>query len=53
MPHAIETEPFESRDLFGRAEVQIKLGRFREASSLITQALKMAPDNPIYISYLG
>jgi Flp pilus assembly protein TadD len=53
MPHAIEKETFESRDLFGRAEVQIKRGRFREASVLITQALKMAPDNPVYISYLG
>jgi Flp pilus assembly protein TadD len=53
MPNAIETEAFESRDLFGRAEEQIKRGRYREASVLITQALKMAPDNPIYISYLG
>jgi Flp pilus assembly protein TadD len=53
MPKAMETETFESRDLFGRAEVQIKRGRYREASALITQALKMAPDNPVYISYLG
>jgi Flp pilus assembly protein TadD len=53
MPTAIESEAFEARDLFQRAEAQIKRGRFREASAFITQALKMYPDNPIYLSYLG
>jgi Flp pilus assembly protein TadD len=53
MPTAVETEPYETRELFRRAEMQINRGRFREASSILTQALKLAPDNPIYISQLG
>lgn len=53
MPTAVEAEAFESRELFRRAEIQINRGRFREASAILTQALKMAPDNPIYISQLG
>ncbi len=53
MPTAVEAETFESRELFSRADIQIKRGRFREASAILTQALKMAPDNPIYVSHLG
>ena len=53
MPTAVEAETFESRELFRRAEMQINRGRFREASAILTQALKMAPDNPVYISQLG
>ena len=53
MPIAVETETFESRELFRRAEIQINRGRFREASAILAQALKMAPDNPIYVSHLG
>jgi Flp pilus assembly protein TadD len=53
MPTAVEAETFESRELFRRAEIQINRGRFREASSILTQALKMAPDNPVYVSHLG
>ena len=53
MPTVVEAEAFESREMFRRAEIQINRGRFREASAILTQALKMAPDNPIYISQLG
>lgn len=53
MPTAVEAETFESRELFRRAEIQINRGRFREASAILTQALKMAPDNPVYVSHLG
>ena len=53
MPIAVESEAFESRELFRRSEIQINRGRFREASAILTEALKMAPDNPIYISQLG
>lgn len=53
MPTAVEAETFESRELFRRAEMQINRGRYREASAILTKALKMAPDNPIYVSHLG
>jgi Flp pilus assembly protein TadD len=53
MPTAVEAETFESRELFRRAEIQINRGRFREASAILTQALKMSPDNPVYVSHLG
>ena len=48
-----EMDTFESRDLFRRAEIQINRGRYREASALLTHALKISPDNPVYISHLG
>lgn len=48
-----EMDTFESRDLFGRAEIQINRGRLREASALLTHALKISPDNPVYVSHLG
>ena len=49
----MEMDTFESRELYRRAEIQINRGRFREASALLTHALKISPDNPVYISYLG
>jgi Flp pilus assembly protein TadD len=53
MTTLMEMDTFESRDLFRRAEIQINRGRYREASSLLTHALKISPDNPIYVSHLG
>ena len=53
MTTLMEMDTFESRDLFRRAEIQIKRGRFREASALLTNALKISPDNPVYVSHLG
>ena len=53
MATLMEMDTFESRDLFRRAEIQINRGRFREASALLTHALKISPDNPIYVSHLG
>ena len=49
MATLMEMDTFESRDLYRRAEIQIKRGRFREASALLTHALKISPDNPIYV----
>ena len=53
MTTVMEMDTFESRDLYRRAEIQINRGRFREASALLTHALKISPDNPIYVSHLG
>jgi len=53
MTTVMEMDTFESRDLYRRAEIQINRGRFREASALLTNALKISPDNPIYVSHLG
>lgn len=53
MTTLMEMDTFESRELFGRAEIQINKGRLREASSLLMHALKISPDNPVYVSYLG
>lgn len=53
MTTLMEMDTFESRDLYRRAEIQIKRGRLREASALLTHALKISPDNPVYVSHLG
>lgn len=46
-------ETFESNDLYRRSEICLKRKRYREASALLTEALKIAPDNPYYLSNLG
>jgi Tfp pilus assembly protein PilF len=44
---------FESRELFRKAEISIQRGDYKSAASLLNEALKIAPENPLYISHLG
>lgn len=48
-----EKETFESRELFTAAEASIKRGNYRRAAALLNDALKISPENPIYLSMLG
>jgi Flp pilus assembly protein TadD len=48
-----ENETFESRDLYAAAEASIKRGNYRRAAALLNDALKISPENPIYLSMLG
>lgn len=48
-----ETETFESREHFRSAEASFKRGNYRRAAALLNEALKISPDNPIYLSMLG
>lgn len=53
MTTCTDTETFESRELFTAAEASIKRGNYRRAAALLNDALKISPDNPIYLSMLG
>jgi len=46
-------ETFESRELYNKAEESIRRNNYREASVLLAEALKISPDNPLYISCRG
>ncbi len=48
-----ENETFESRDLFIKARESIKRGNYRSGRSYLEKAVKIAPANPTYLSYLG
>ncbi|MCK4237035.1 MAG: hypothetical protein KAX38_07930 [Candidatus Krumholzibacteria bacterium] len=49
----LQNETFESRDLLQLAEASILRGDYQRASLFLGEALKISPDNPIYISHLG
>lgn len=53
MTVCIETETFESREHYRSAEASIRRGNYRRAASLLNDALKISPDNPLYLSMLG
>ena len=53
MTTCTETETFESREYYRSAEVSIKRCNYRRAAALLNDALKISPDNPIYLSMLG
>jgi len=53
VPTMLDTETFESRDLFRKAEIHFRRNKFARAAGLITEALKIAPGHPLYLSYLG
>ncbi|MBU8922538.1 MAG: tetratricopeptide repeat protein [Bacteroidales bacterium] len=49
----IEQDTFESREYFDKALKMIARGEYAEASGLIEDALKISPENPLYISCMG
>ena len=53
LPVDLQNETFESQELFRRAEACIVRGNFDKAEELLAEALKISPDNPIYLSYYG
>ncbi len=46
-------ETFESRELYNKAEESIRRNNYGEASVLLAEALKISPDNPLYVSCRG
>ena len=46
-------ETFESRELYAKAEAHIRRNNYGKAANLLTEALKIAPDNPRYVSAMG
>jgi len=48
-----EKETFESRNLYIKAAGSVKRGNFRNGISYLREAVKIAPDNPDYLSLLG
>ena len=52
-PPNTSCETFESQDLFQRAELCIRRRNFEKAEALLSEALKISPENPSYISYYG
>jgi predicted Zn-dependent protease len=49
----VETEAFESRSLFEKAQNCIRRNEYEQASVLIAQALKIEPGNAVYMSHMG
>ncbi|MBN1884533.1 MAG: tetratricopeptide repeat protein [Candidatus Krumholzibacteriota bacterium] len=53
MTTTLDTETFESRDLFRKAEIHFRRNKYARAAGLLTEALKISPNHPLYLSYLG
>ncbi len=53
MTTMIEQDTFESREHFNKASKMIVRGEYAAASVLIQEALKISPDNPLYLSCMG
>ena len=49
----VETETFESRSLFQKAENCIRRCEYEQASVLLAQALDIEPGNSVYMSHTG
>jgi Tfp pilus assembly protein PilF len=49
----IEQDTFESREYFNKATKMITRGEYSDASQLIQEALKISPENPLYLSCMG
>jgi Flp pilus assembly protein TadD len=48
-----EKETFESLEFFSKADACIKRGNYKRAAAILNEALKIAPENPVYLSHLG
>ena len=46
-------DTFESREFYIKAETNIKRNNYGEALKLLEQALKISPENPVYLSTMG
>jgi Tfp pilus assembly protein PilF len=53
MEQLVNMETFESRELFNKAEQFIRKGYYRDAKALVSEALRISPDNPLYMSTMG
>ena len=53
METLIQDGTFESKELFDKAEASIRRGNFSRAAEFLKSALKIDPDNPVYLSHLG
>lgn len=49
----IEKETYESKDFFMRAKENIKRGNYSGGKEYLERAVKIAPENPFYLSFLG
>lgn len=46
-------DTFESREFYVKAEANIKRSNYGDAMKLLEQALKISPENPVYLSTMG
>ncbi|UCF04343.1 MAG: tetratricopeptide repeat protein [bacterium] len=46
-------ETFESREYFSKADACIKRGNYKRAAAILNEALKISPNNTLYLSHLG
>jgi tetratricopeptide (TPR) repeat protein len=46
-------DTFESRELYVKAEANIKRNNYGEALGLLEQAIKISPEHPVYLSTMG
>lgn len=46
-------DTFESREFYIKAEASIKRNNYHDALKLLEQALKISPENPVYLSTMG
>ncbi|MCD6378991.1 hypothetical protein J7M07_00920, partial [bacterium] len=50
---SIDKETYESKDFFLKASENIKRGNYSGGKEYLERAVKIAPDNPLYLSFLG
>jgi Flp pilus assembly protein TadD len=46
-------DTFESREFYVKAQANIKRNNHKDAINLLEQALKISPENPVYLSMMG
>ena len=46
-------DTFESREFYVKAEAHIRRNNYSEALKLLEQAIKISPENPVYLSAMG
>ncbi len=46
-------DTFESREFYVKAEANIRRNNYGDALKLLEQALKISPENPVYLSTMG
>ena len=49
----IENDTYESKDFFLKADENIKRGNYSGGKEYLERAVKIAPGNPLYLSFLG
>jgi Flp pilus assembly protein TadD len=48
-----QRDTFESREFYAKAQANIRRNNYKKALTMLEQALKISPENPVYLSTMG